>query len=514
MFNRLTSAQIPSHLVVLYLFLLVVAVRAPFWFPAVIGWDESTFIIIGQSILDGHLLYDRYWDLKPPLVFVAIAAFLYGLGDSIVAVRIGGALLVFSSSLLVLHVARRVMAPNSAALSAAVYVIASSVLYSGQNTTSEHIAVLPLMAGVALLVVRSPAGMGLRLVWRSGLIGFLIAAACLARPNLVYLAVAIAVLLMFHPDHRTRLSRPLVLVAYGLSGLATVGATLVPYAWSGEFEIWWRSMVVAPLASSGGGNTWSEAAFELAKSSVNVTWSSHPFAVLVVCFAIGSLVCALRRLCHAKRAERWSLLVLVVVFAATLFSAVVSGGAHSHYLLQIVPFLAIFVGLWVAVPPRSDRTARLSALALFGAALLAFRPTVIEAVGLFERLEAQRPVVYGPSVEAAAFIRSLALKDYSIYAMSDHIVYWMLHKPPPTRVSTHPSNVFKPYILTAVYGPDATPAFELDRIFAEPPTIVIKRRDVWYMNDFKPELAQLAAYLEDYHLAFETGTTQVFVRTE
>ncbi len=58
-------------LIFIYLLLLTIAIRLAFLFPAVINWDESTFILMGQSILDGHLPYTNLWDIKPPLAFVS-----------------------------------------------------------------------------------------------------------------------------------------------------------------------------------------------------------------------------------------------------------------------------------------------------------------------------------------------------------------------------------------------------------------------------------------------------------
>jgi len=46
------------------------------FFPAVIDWDESTFILMGQSIIDGHLPYVKLWDLKPPGAFAFYAFFI------------------------------------------------------------------------------------------------------------------------------------------------------------------------------------------------------------------------------------------------------------------------------------------------------------------------------------------------------------------------------------------------------------------------------------------------------
>ena len=56
-----------------YLLLLAIIVRLPFFFKDVIDWDESTYILMGQSVLDGHLPYTELWDLKPPGAFLIYA---------------------------------------------------------------------------------------------------------------------------------------------------------------------------------------------------------------------------------------------------------------------------------------------------------------------------------------------------------------------------------------------------------------------------------------------------------
>ncbi len=70
--------------------LLCVLIRLPFWFPSTIDWDESTFILMGQELLDGRLPYADLWDNKPPLAFAAFAVFI-ALHPSIVALRVAGA---------------------------------------------------------------------------------------------------------------------------------------------------------------------------------------------------------------------------------------------------------------------------------------------------------------------------------------------------------------------------------------------------------------------------------------
>jgi len=63
---RRCASQAPTPVVLLGYLALSMLLRLPFSFVSVIDWDESTFIIMGQEILDGHLPYTRLWDFKLP----------------------------------------------------------------------------------------------------------------------------------------------------------------------------------------------------------------------------------------------------------------------------------------------------------------------------------------------------------------------------------------------------------------------------------------------------------------
>lgn len=93
---------------VLALLAITLATRLPYFAVSVVNWDESTFALLGQDLLDGHLPYTHLWDTKPPLVYVMFALFIYLFGRSIAALRIGGMLCVWAAaSVLYLGVSRR-----------------------------------------------------------------------------------------------------------------------------------------------------------------------------------------------------------------------------------------------------------------------------------------------------------------------------------------------------------------------------------------------------------------------
>ena len=69
-------------------------IRFPFFFRDYVDRDESTFILMAQSLVDGHLPYTQLWDLKPPLLFLIFALPIWVFGKSMVAIRLMGLLAV------------------------------------------------------------------------------------------------------------------------------------------------------------------------------------------------------------------------------------------------------------------------------------------------------------------------------------------------------------------------------------------------------------------------------------
>ncbi len=67
--NRAVN-RLKGRSVFLVLFAISFQIRLPFFFRDYVDRDESTFILMGQSWVDGHLPYTQLWDLKPPLVFL------------------------------------------------------------------------------------------------------------------------------------------------------------------------------------------------------------------------------------------------------------------------------------------------------------------------------------------------------------------------------------------------------------------------------------------------------------
>ena len=131
----------------IFLFLTAFFIRFAFFFRDYIDKDESTFILMGQSIADGHLPYDHLWDLKPPLLFYLFALVEDIFPHSFFAIRFFGMLIVFLSAILLLKIAKQINLKNGF-LIALGYVLLSSEFGSLQGVMSEHFAVFFLLLGL------------------------------------------------------------------------------------------------------------------------------------------------------------------------------------------------------------------------------------------------------------------------------------------------------------------------------------------------------------------------------
>ena len=138
------------------LFLVALLLRLPFVFPAVIDWDESTFVLVGQSWLQGDLPYVELWALKPPLAFAFYAVVIAIFGKDLVAVRLAGTLCVVVSAFLIYLTASRLWNRRVGLVAAILCVATVSLLPSGQATMSEHVTLVPLTLALWLLVRNEP----------------------------------------------------------------------------------------------------------------------------------------------------------------------------------------------------------------------------------------------------------------------------------------------------------------------------------------------------------------------
>ena len=493
-------------------------IRLPFFFPAQLDWDESSLILMGQGIFDGALPYDRLWQLKPPLAFVPFAGAIALFGKSVIGVRLIGYLCVVVTSYFVYRACQLITRNVLPALLAALVSTSAISIFQPESMT-EVICIVPLSAALLLLFndTIGPA--------RAFSIGLLLGTAVIIRTNLAVLAIAAGAVVTFRPPVLPFSRLLLRGGAFAAGGLLVIGATVLPYLVTGRLQLWFNSVVLAGMEFSSSRRSIANLR-ELVIAGLGLhpergaglglrpdERGDYPIVLLKLLLWIGGLagMCFAAATWHRRPKEVRRRILITAVF---LFSAVVSigisGAPHPHYLVQLAPWFAIFLG--VALSAAAAKVPRLLPVTAVAALLVTAVDITRQGYGqLLQQIEDGKGLMYGPAYEIADYLQAAGADRDSIYMVTDQLVYWLLGSYPPTRLSTHPFNMVQPELVAAIEGPSATPASEMRKILEQRPAFIVKPQTQSYLSE---QLAQLLeqALARDYALAAVVADRSIYRR--
>jgi hypothetical protein len=475
------------------------AARAPFMHYTVLDWDESTYILMGDSLLRGNLPYIEMSDNKPPGVMYVFALIQGSLGKSIESIRLGGMLIVALSAWAVALFTRRAF-PGQAwpVVSAAVMPWMVTLVPRVGSVYTEHVAIL-FLCPVLVLLSRE------RHTPTSGwLMGLSMALAVLVRTNLAYPALVLGASMFFLPLG-VGVRRPIFLGWFAAGAIFPVAILLVLYR--SHLPLFFQSVIMAPLVYSEGSGLFSQ-----------LWWSnfiglvrrglSLPYLPGFLGGIIGLVVWLRERSTVAFR--KLPLVALGVGGLATAAGVAAGGASLDHYMIQLVPFVVPLIA--VAMHGLS-RWHPLAACFAGGLLLVSWGATWGNAV--------QRPFPGPRSPEFARHDYVREMVDYLdqhgargevLYFLHGHIGYWLLDAVPPTRIA-HPSNLTKIELSRALEHPDWSPEREIDHVFRQHPRFVILPGPVWYLDDYPEVKEHIESYLvESYERVTTIGWYRIYIR--
>src|SRR5262245_9570798 len=462
------TAKWQQHLIILTgLLAFSIVIRLPWFFIDVIDPDEGIFILAGQHLSQGHLPYTVVWDNKPPLGFVFFAAIISIFNNSLMAIRLGGAVLVAIAAYLVFSICGTLTKVEHAVVSAIFTIIGLSLLVpSAQCVMMEHVAIVPLLTALAL-IIRNPSAPGYILI------GVLLGTATLIRTHLGYVAVMVvlaAALIPSSQDKYARLKNMFRVVAGGVLVLLIV---MLPYAMTGHLPLFLTSVLLVPIDFSTGGLSYAE----VGKSMVHNAFFGVGEIVLLCQLSVwvGGLVWLLVFSGSAIwRGKPLSVIWLAIFVVGTLASILSAGHPWGHYLLQLVPFFAIGIGLLLSLLFSFRAIKRLSIAPIYAIVLVSlmvmWRYTIRDTIG---QLKNNGMNLYGPSYAVAEHLKYKLGPHDSLFVTHDILTYWILHKTPLVPIAAFPWNIFVDSITRHLYGPSVTSEQILEEIMNRNPTVIV-----------------------------------------
>jgi len=457
------------------LIVVLLIVRLPSFFFSVFDWDESTMILMGQSIVNGYMPYIDAWDMKPPLAFYIYALFIVLFGKSLFAIRLGGFLCIYCASLFVYKAGNAIHNRTAGILSALFLIVFVSLGHSGLSTMPEHILIMPISFIVYLLVTKE---ITKKLAF---VIGTILGVTILIRTNILFESFAVCILLlsgflnpsMTLPDRIKRcivliigISIPLFLMGYYYVihnaldiFLKTNIATIYAYI----------DLKEAPLMNK------IDMFYLNIKKNITINlflWITFMLSILYIVFL--------------KRWKDKLFPILMLIFTAQIFALFITGQRFGyHYFIASMPLMCLMSGLalsWWLKENKERKKIYSFTIVLIIAGLLFALPRHIMKYDreIVSRIVQKKPLVDDSCYRISRFLKNENVRGQYIYMVNScHIVNWLTESRYPTKY-IHPSNLLeREYMIKIVDGPNATKEKELLNILSKNPAFIVFKQASW-----------------------------------
>jgi len=479
MINRLIDRITPKYDQLKYrsvfgiLFLLSLFIRFPFFFRDYIDRDESTFILMAQSWVDGNLPYTELWDLKPPITFLFFAVIIYIFGKSFIAIRLAGVILVSLTALYSYKIGAHLSNKKTAFWIGFFCVVFQSMFGSIQGVMSEHICMAFLVPAIYLIIEKK------EWYWMA-LAGLLMGISIMVKLNMAYTILFVGLYLIYFFIRKKAILKGIAsVIAYGIGILFIIALTWLPYYFQGIQELWWKSVVLAPLDYAG------------ARRYSIFKLMPHFIALLIFFFFAWK-----KKYLDFKNV---SVQILTVSILGVLYSFLKGGRINSHYLIQLYPLLIVLVGVFIS------EVSLLKKLKIHWGflALLFLLPieSYLEYYNIVKHRIERGSFYNGEGITVPKYLTENNISTENILFLGYHIGYWQLGKNPPTKAATHPSNICKSEMFAAYSNPRKTGLEEITYIMEEvqPSTVVIRQNKSIFDPKLKVENDYINTYLSEHY---------------
>lgn len=440
----------------LWLLLALEATAVAFWLPSIlwpftISWDENTFYLVAQRLLEGELPYTTTFENKSPLGLIFQSMAMAVVGPSMNGMRLVAALLIGLTAFLLVSAAPTRKRGVPAYFVGALFLLSWVNLVNGTVWMSEVNVVL--VFAVTWYFIVSHRGNGwIPLVTTGVLIGTL----PLMRVNWAFVSVTLLVGLWLW----NRSARSLVLLA--LSALIPSALTVAIYVLSGQLPRLWAGMIQLP---SGLGETEGWRFPSLQDDQMPLYW----LALIMFVTALQLMALRVQRIRNGSF-NAFDVLLLAAAWALSL-GAWIQPYDFPYQTLQFLPFVALAVGRQIMV------FGKYASAALIPVSLACLSLTylyVINVVNAFDwrntSLQETNLVAYLETVPGIA--------DKSIWVPDDNnFVYWRLGKQSIIPLASQPYLVWERGAQRADLGFEMSESEATQYVFDQLPDLIVADSD-------------------------------------
>lgn len=384
----------------------------------VIDWDESTFMIIANDFANGNLPYENLWDLKPPLFFIFLGTFYKVFGASLLTTRLFGDLLIFLTSIFIYFILKKTFNNHLSFVGSTLYIFLVSFNFA-QPTLTEYLATFFLLFAVFLINSKIKANYFLT--------GFFISLSIFTRTNL-----AIVIIYFIYKLTKDKVGN-LKFFQFLMGGLLPFSILSLIYSLNNKFKEFIYSTFIIPL----------EYTF-IRKSPIEILLDSYvgiffedliniPLIVVVLSFLFFLMIMFNKTILKNLLLLLKDYEILFSIFLLVTVSIFLTGKFYYHYLIQILPFIAIFIIIFInSLPKFQIQISNLLILVFIFLSIPVFNQSINNIIN-YNKISKNYPI--------ETFVKFID-KEESFLAIENHIIYFYLDIYPITPI-VHPNVVMK-----------------------------------------------------------------------
>ncbi|MEH3048297.1 hypothetical protein [Sphingomonas adhaesiva] len=463
----------------LLLALVAVAARFAMWGNPATGFDEQYYLLVGDRLAHGALVYVDIWDRKPIGLFLIFAAIRQLGGDGVLQYHLVAALVAWATALVVHRIAARGTGPAGALAAAAAYLLWLDFT-EGEGGQAAVFYNLPMILAAALVLRQVAARAARRPVAAAFAAMLLCGAALQIKYSVLFEGVFFGLALLWAAWRRGM--RPATLAAYAVALAATALVptliALAAYARIGALDAFVFANFVSIFGKGGGALADKAMGWLLALAILSPLW-------------IAALLAPRGANADPARRFAWGWLAAALVGLYPFLN-----GPNPNALPPILLPLAL-----LAAPGLDRRPGRTLALLL-----------TIFAVSQLVLLLTIR--VKGTRAQAYAFAAAATPRHGCLYVYDGYpVLYHLTHSCLPTRYAF-------PGMLNVRWEDNAEalgvdPAAEVRRILATRPEKIVDVLPAFEGGNPRTRALVEAALARDYRATFviRTGDTRRIVYT-